>query len=339
MLFSPINQFQKSYQLANELYPLKVEQVVGNCNLIILVDSQDGQKLIRMNQAGEIEQEIFSFENIQAGTQSYMPSLSKTGKYIAYVVFSGELYYDSAQYQDIEVIKIEDKQHPIRITSHGGAWKEGGVWSPDGMEIAYTDYDDHGILQVYITKIADEISTMEITQFKDLGIKAGPISWSPSGDQLAVILEDNEQKTSVWIVSTQSHSALKLDLPDGKYPIADKLYWSEDSSRLLLNIGNYIEKDDLAGLYWFDIENNKLLHGLTPKSASKINPEIDSFAYAFPLSTNLSRAIFYNSKGMWYLYDSVHQNIEYVSWLSNHEWGSHMDISLFSNDFSTCKPE
>jgi Tol biopolymer transport system component len=338
LLFSPNSEFQKNYQLTNEIYPLKVEQVIDNCSLIILVDSIGGHKLIQISQNGEIEQEIFSLESDRPNTPMYMPILSQTRKYVAYVVFSGELYYDTAQNQDIEVVELSHTNRPIRVTSHGGAWKEGGAWSLDGTQIAYTDYDDNGVLQVYITQIVGGITKKVLTQFKDSEVKAGPISWSPSGEQLAVILEDRDHKNNMWIVPTQDNPAFKLDLPNGKFPIADNFFWSDDGSRMLLYIGNNLDSSDMAGLYWFDIKNNKLLHVLTPKDASQIVPEADSFAYIFPLTIDLSKVVFYNSKDKWYLYDMTHQQIENVSWLNNRDWGSHVDISLFSKNIATCTP-
>ncbi|HEY3313323.1 MAG TPA: hypothetical protein VGK00_16905 [Anaerolineales bacterium] len=336
LVFGSNGQFHKISPVANQTYTSwLVEQVSDTCDLITLVKTNNGQKIISIGQNGEIKQEIFSLENNQSGILKTIPMLSQTGRYIAYVVFTGELYYDSAQHQDIELVALDNINHPVRITSHGGAWKEGGAWSLDGTKIAYTDYDEEGVLQAYITQVVGEMTTKKITQFTDSREKAGSISWSPVGDRIALITEDSEQNKDVWILSTQDDPVYKLKLPDGKISIVDSIFWSEDGSRLLLYIGDYSNMD---GLYWFDVKNNGLLQTLTSKKAAQINPEADSFAYIFPFTTDLSRIIFYNSRGQWYLYDVAQHTINNVPWLSNRSWGSFVEVSLFPKNTPKCEP-
>ena len=206
----------KAYSFTGQAYtPWKVEQVNANCEMITLVKTDNGQKLIPITQNGKMKQEIFFLENNQPDTRRFLPTLSQTGKFIAYVVFSGELYYDTAQHQDVELVSLDNIDHAIRLTTRGGAWKEGGAWSLDGTQIAYTDYDEKDVLQVYITQPINEMAKKQVSQFSKPGEKpAGPLIWSADGKHLVLTQKNENDYIDVWIASTEGIPAFKLNLPD-----------------------------------------------------------------------------------------------------------------------------
>ncbi|PKN93566.1 MAG: hypothetical protein CVU44_09460 [Chloroflexi bacterium HGW-Chloroflexi-6] len=333
LLFDSNGKAIDVYQLDGQSYtPLLAEQVSNHCGLVALVNTPTGHKLIQLDQRGEIVQEIFSLKNDDADSLRYLPMISKSGEFVAYVVYSGELYYDSAQYQDLEVVKLDDPEKPIRLSSHGGAWKEGGSWSLESDQIAFTDYDDKSIIQVYVAKIPD-LERKKITDFTSQELTSGPITWSPSGNKMAVTLGSKEYGQEVWIIPLNS-AAYRLNLLEGRKIAVGSVFWSKDESGLMLYVQDY--SSDQSGLYWFDVTTNTLLHVLTDQDASQINPKANSFAHPFPLSSDLSEIVFYNSMGEWYLYNTNNEQIESVPWLNGQQWGSHLSVTLFSDVIAAC---
>ena len=149
------------------------------------------------------------------------PIISPTGKFVTYVVLSGELYYNSGQYQDVEIVELSGKGRPIRLTTRGGAGA-GGVWSPDGNSLAYTDFDEQGNLQVYITDMAN-LTKRLLTQFQNVGSVPFSLTWSPEGDQLVVIIQNQQKDNDAWMISTLHKPPYRLALPNqaaGNLPVA-----------------------------------------------------------------------------------------------------------------------
>ena len=332
-LFQPDGLMQKTYPL--EYDPIRATSIADGCTLIAIVFTQEGHKLVRVDRNGEIQGEIFSIQNTISNTVKFLPINSPTGKYISYVVFSGELYYDTAKYQDVEIVTPDHPDQPIRLTTHGGAWKNGGVWSPDGTQIAYTDYDEGGVRQVYVTNIND-LTKQKLTQFPNQGPAPGPIYWASRGDRLAVIFEDQQHNQEVWIIPVRPGPAYKLNLPKGIVTIGDRIFWSEDDTKFLLHVGDYTGSN-LAGLYWFDVDNNRLLHVLTEVAATKINPGASSFSITFPITTDLSSVVFYTNTYEWYSYSVVSGQIDPFSRLNTRHWGLYMYVSLFHENIFSCK--
>jgi Tol biopolymer transport system component len=336
LLFSPDGSFLKEIDLETQAYyPLEIQQIRDDCKIIALVNSDDGHKLILVNPNSKSSQEIFQLPNDQPDIAKYSPILSPIGKYVTYVVLSGELYYDSGQYQDVEIVEMSGKGHPIRLTTRGGAGA-GGVWSPDGNSLAYTDFDEQGNLQVYITDIAN-LTKRQLTQFQNIGSLPKSLAWSPKGDQLVAIIQNQQGNADAWMISTLQKPPYKLALPDHVAAIYPP-FWREDGKQLLVNIGDDSESG-LTGFYWLDVEKNQLMHVFTEKNASSINPKADSFAHTFPLTTDFSIVGYYNSRYEWYSYNAKNNQIEHLAWLDHYQQESEFriqDASTFNGNLKTC---
>jgi Tol biopolymer transport system component len=337
LLFSPDGSSLKEIDLeTKDYYPQEIQQIGDDCKIIALVNSNDGNKLILVNPNGKSPQEIFQLPNDQPDiVVKYNPIISPTGKFVTYVVLSGELYYDSGQYQDVEIVELSGKGQPIRLTTRGGVGA-GGVWSPDGNSLAYTDFDEQGNLQVYITDIVN-LTKRQLTQFQNIGSLPFSLSWSPKGDQLVAIIQNQQENDDAWVISTLQKPPYKLALPDDVAAIY-KPYWSEDGKKLLMNISDDPESG-LTGFYWLDVEKNQLLHVFTEKDASSINPKADSFAYPFPLTTDFSIVGYYNSRYEWYSYNAKNNQLEHLAWLDHYQQDSEyliQDASAFNGNLKTC---
>ena len=252
LLFSPVGPIIKEIDIETRDYSLRtIRQIRDDCKFIALVNSNDGNKLILVNPNGKSPQEIFRLPNDQPDIIfKSNPIISPTGKFVTYVVLSGELYYNSGQYQDVEIVELSGKGRPIRLTTRGGAGA-GGVWSPDGNSLAYTDFDEQGNLQVYITDMAN-LTKRLLIQFQNVGSVPFSLTWSPEGDQLVVIIQNQQKDNDAWMISTLHKPPYRLALPNQVAAISP-LHWSKDGKRLLVFISDDPETG-LTGFYWFEVD-------------------------------------------------------------------------------------
>jgi hypothetical protein len=338
-LFQPGGTAQKSFTLEPRTYgPWMAESITADCHFVAMVritqdpDWQHG--LVQIDRNGEVVAQLFTIQMNMSDMVRFKPVLSPTGQYVSYSVYSGELYYDSAQYQDIELVNLAQPEQSVRLTSNGGAWSGGGAWSPDGSFIAYTDYDAQGFLQVFTTRLED-LTQQLLTDFRIPGFQAGGITWSPDGDRIAVIFESQDNKQEMWIVSVPARREYKLNTPDWVELFSDRMFWSEDGSKLLLSGGNYFDSNQ-SGLYWFDVEDNRLVHVLTRSDASEMNDQVREIAFPFPMTTDLSIVAFGGHWPMLYVYNSVIGQIEPLSGLNPMQWGTYLDVAVFQDDIFSC---
>ena len=197
-LFQPGGTVHKIFTFDPRTYdPWMAESITADCSFVEMVrithDPDWQHALVQIDRNGMVVAELFSIQMHMSDMVRFKPVLSPTGQYVSYSVYSGELYYDSAQYQDVEIVTLEHPDNPIRLTAHGGAWSGGGAWSPDGSLIAYTDYDEQGVLQVFTTRLED-LTQQLLTDFRTPGFLAGGLSWSPDGDRIATRRGDPGQR-------------------------------------------------------------------------------------------------------------------------------------------------
>lgn len=214
------------------------------------------------------------------------PNLSPSGKYVSYVVWSGEQFYDSAQYQDIEILEMGGNARQ-RITTHGGAWKSNGAWSPNEDIFAYSDFDSFGISQLYIYSMAQKEQQLltDFTQSKD---RISTITWSPEGNKIIYVLVKDywldTQRSELWLVDLKHNHNSRLVLPDPPNGIGEKIYWDTKGSQVFLNLMG----GEKEFLYWLDIENGTSSRILRLADLEKINQGIGSFVHPFPFAADNS---------------------------------------------------
>ena len=139
----------------------------------------------------------------------------------------------------------------------------------------------------------------------------------------------------MWIVSVPAGRAYKLNTPEWVELFSDRMFWSEDGSKLLLRAGNYFDSNQ-SGLYWFDVEDNQLVHVLTQGDASEMNNQAREVAFPFPITTDLSRVAFFGGPMWWYAYNSVNGQIEPLSELNTIQWGIYINVAVFQDDIFSC---
>jgi len=216
------------------------------------------------------------------GTWMTSPSLSPSGRWIEYAVWSGDFYYNSAEFQNVEISQIPNGK-PIQITSAGGAMNTGGVWSPVKDQVAFTDLDQKGYQQLYIYNPEEVEKKERITNFSDPDIRIRTIIWSEQGDKLALVIDrENQEKSEdeLWLVGLQPLNVNKIDLQENFSIISSQLYWSDDG-RMIVIFTN--DNSGQFGIYWININEMNVQYNIRGDQLGQFklleNP--------FPLTRNL----------------------------------------------------
>ena len=181
---------------------IDIQNWEGNgCTLIVKIKNG----IVEMNLQGKIVRTIFSFERLPPITDGVIllpPSYSRRAidllspdeGWVSYKVGSGivEQVGDDRdplryEYENIETISVDGKEGPYQLSQRGGAWR--ASWSPNSQGIAYTDYDEFGIHQLYVIS-PDGTNRRQITYFTN-PLEIMKIIWSPNGKNIALLVDKN----------------------------------------------------------------------------------------------------------------------------------------------------
>ena len=179
------------------------------CGLNVFLATSSGVELVSTNLKDNESREVFSGGERSDGGYTTWPVLSPDQKWVAYTVLSGQQEYIGAEFQNIEIVAVENQTRPIVLTKSGGAWK--AAWSPDGQDLAYSDYDASGVTQLYRSK-PDGSERVPLTHFTVGGIRIGPARWSPLGDKIVFAVYEDTGPGSVWIASADGSEQIKASV-------------------------------------------------------------------------------------------------------------------------------
>ncbi len=217
VIFDGWGKIIKSNALGNDPFAIRIILFQPPCKLVLYAKTDQEFLLLGYDLVSDISKIIF--KKVQKQSDDLWltyPTLSPTGRWIAYVVWSGDKYYNSAEFQDVEITQVLMDQ-PVRITSRGGATFSGGTWSPIKDEIAFSDIDVNGNQQLYIYT-PDSGKREALTNFFDPEMEIGQSGWSDSGDQIAFIVKRNYQKenrkSELWVTEVQTKQSYQMTLPD-----------------------------------------------------------------------------------------------------------------------------
>lgn len=240
--------------------------------------------------------EIFRLMQNATNSRRWHPQLSPDQQYVIYVVFSGFLGYDWAEFQNIELIHLDGIEKPVQLSSGGGTWKRGGRWSPDGSRIVFTDYDQDGFIQVFVTTLP-ELETQQISNFVNPKLKPASVQWSPDGNKILVVFQNQQpiaesevSHTEVWVFYPDDGKSQKLPLPSTNLRIGDEITWSKNGRVVLLIVASRDENNQIvSSFHWFDIEKNREAFQITEKEiAEMVNGDWSGVSGFFPLMSDLS---------------------------------------------------
>ena len=128
-----------------------------------------------------------------------------------------------------------DGTHIIRITNHPGS-DDGGIWSPNGKQIAFSSMDrKSGVSEIFVIA-ADGTNEQQITHDRAFNIHP---AWSPDGRSIMYTSTKESKdpqygKADVWqtyVVGADGRNPRRLAVPG---PVNTYASWSPDGSKILM---------------------------------------------------------------------------------------------------------
>jgi hypothetical protein len=226
------------YNMLAEGKAIDILRWTGNgCTLIAATTDE----IIEMDLQGKIIRNIFSFERLPDYKDEYIlidppyyrraiDMLAPDESWLIYRLGSGKYEQQGSdfepyrfEYENLEAISVDGLQGPYRLSQNGGAWR--AAWSPDSQRIAYSDYDDKGVHQLFLINKYGT-NRKQITYFYDPTDEILKIIWSPQGDKIALLVGQE----SDWSV----FKTVVIDVERNKFPkevknIYVEWWWNNDS--------------------------------------------------------------------------------------------------------------
>lgn len=270
------------------------------CELHVTIRTSEDIQLFRMDINGLILEEIYLYKDIDNNEPWHTwPSLSPDGRRISYAVWIGQLYV-SAEIQNVEVRNLFGDYDVFQLSQNGGSWNKGGVWSPDGSKIAFSDLDNNGISQIFLSSPeGDEIK--QLTTNSESGTRFEAIKWSPDGNLFGVIFrewDDSQEKilsSSIIIFSVNGEHRELISFNEDEVIIGTSFWWSKDNERIYLITHDYDKA--LGKNYWLSSYDGEVLFEIYD---NQISEEFDSML----IPTKDIDLLIYSIRDNYYLYDS-----------------------------------
>lgn len=243
------------------MHPIGVTWSADGCQLQATIAIGEDTRLYTIDLQGNILRETFFAGGYDSsGGWRTWPALSPNGHWISYVVWSGDMFYSGAEYQDIQVVTVENQGEPLRLTEHGGAWERGAVWSPDGEFLAFSDLDETGVAQL-LTWQTGSNAQQQLTRFTRPNLRIGAIAWSADGGLLAFGTYYGDGLGGLWVISQDGKGLRPMNFDETSPLDSDWLMWSHDGSILVAATRGYVPAD---GLYWFEVSTGEVYHSHHP---------------------------------------------------------------------------
>ena len=210
------------YNMLAEGKSIDILRWAGNgCTLIVSTTDE----IVEMDLQGKIIRNIFSFERLPDFVDEYIlidppyyvraiDMLSPDESWIVYRIGSGTYEQMGSDYEpyrfefeNLEAMSVDGTQGPYRLSQNGGAWR--AAWSPDSEQIAYSDYDNQGIHQLFIIN-RDGTNRRQVTSLTHPAVEILKILWSPNGEKIALLVDqDDDWSTIVLNIDEKSSKALE----------------------------------------------------------------------------------------------------------------------------------
>ncbi len=295
-------------EIRNELvdYPLELQWFGNGCQLFV--------RGYLTNLRGETHwqaPELGSRAGNFSGTR-----LSPDKKWLANQIYSAEITYNNAESINMELINMIEPENSILLTQNGGAITS-AAWSVDSQWVAFTDYDNNGILQVY-RATSDGSTIQQLTYHTEPVAQIAHLTWAPNGEHLAYSVSNlqfsslpyeykKEDEGWVNIVSVTDNRAERLS--PSKFGFVEGIWWSVDSLRIVF-AGSSLpisDTDPLSGpqIHWGAIQSSTITNSFYKSDAP-------SDYFSMPLPAGNIDTIILNSNDSLYLYNSVDDSYEKV---------------------------
>lgn len=263
-----------------------LDWVDNGCGLIIGDTIFDVGSVYKIDLQGNFLEEIthYDFQHIEGyiGLGVSDIYLSPSGEYIAYIVSA---YEDSYQRDpnlfNLYVSRVDDPNSTIAISQNDGVVDM--AWSPDGALIAFSDYDNSGILQLYISGPEKE-GKVQLTNFTMPNSTIQYITWSPNLENIAFnylaykeeggILENSAIIVSVQGIEKQSKTINSIE---GKEFREIQNIWWEDDNVIVMDVIVTISDKTSSEMYWINTQTDAVVETV-------FQEDVGSFEYPWSQS-------------------------------------------------------
>ncbi len=236
--------------------PLEIQWTSNGCELFIL------GKLIDLH--GNIQEDItFLDRGSFAGTR-----LSPDKKRLAYPLFGGQQTLDGATLIDVVITNIENPIKEVQVSKNGGA--SSFSWSPNGQWLAFSDYDEQGILQIYRSTPDGKIIE-QLTEHTEPYESIETISWSNDSLKIAYgvenfsdsVTEETVENYEGWVGLIELGELKPIVIRSPKLGFIIDIWWDEKSSRLAFSGSSlpFLSTDDPyrgRRIHWVDATTGKI---------------------------------------------------------------------------------
>ncbi len=214
-------------------------------------------------------------------------------------VFSGSHKEVELDYITLEILNRDNLDSEVLLAPNGGAYSY--AWSPTGNWLAFSDFDQEGILQVYRATPDGQIVEQLTSHSKDPGVLQ-LITWSPDGQNIAYAAQallPGQADGWVGFISLPDLRVVAVEPSGFKY--AKGLWWSKDSERVVIvgeGVRDTINGGLAAQVHWAERDSGTILNSFYEEEAPG-----RSFGIAVPVGS--IDTVFFEAKDGYYLLDTT----------------------------------
>ncbi|MCB8920660.1 MAG: PD40 domain-containing protein [Ardenticatenaceae bacterium] len=296
--------------------PLRLNWLMESCILAATVRNRDDASVSIVNVENNNEVLFLAQNTVRNNTEDGYEDgwqLSPNGNLAAYLVLSGEQYFAYSEFQNLEVVAVDPSNSaptPINTSSNNGVLSFS--WSPDGNYIAYSDFDEHNVRQLYIYEI-ETGQIIQLASFVDAGAMIGePIGnfigqpiWSITGElivfEAGITKEDGSVDRSLWAVNLDDFQISQLLAESNTHISIMGISLNDNTIAVYMSDGN-----NTSNLLWIDVPFGNVVQEL---EAGKVpNTNIKLVAALIGVNSWLGE----DSDGQLYLYDHSTLNVDTI---------------------------
>ena len=281
-------------EIKNELlnYPLELQWFEDGCLLFVrgrLLDLE-GNAVWEVPLLEERGWESWSFGGAR---------LSPDKNWLIVPSFSGEETIDSAEFVNLASFNLTSPSEPIPLTQNGGAHAF-ATWSPDGTWIAFSDYDDAGIPQLY--RSAPNGENRQQLTFHTAAIETiYPIVWKPDNTQIAYGAIP-KTTSGAWLAIVDIETGESAQIKPAQLRTIYNIWWDATKEWLVFTGDNASGSE--SEINWVDVENKALLRTFSQQEAP-------GGWFSLPRAAGNIDTFFFGSPEGYYLLNGANNSAEY----------------------------
>ncbi len=253
---------------------------------------------VRDFQNNLLEKDIYNFENPTHPELSYDFTPSPDFQWVAYKHSSQDYFrsLEESNQTSVKFVRLTRAQtlKVMTLTEHDGAHHANLAWSPDGRYLAFSDFDNNGVTQIYLYEPATGTKS-QLSHFvddaKEYGIKN--LTWSTNSAEL-VFVKVKYHPTGPYLYDTSGGGLGAISLAQSQ--VRWLIPFAEDLEIRSINI-NY--KDEVLTLSRKHVQSQKFAITVRNIDSSSIIKTISpgllanmkDIAFVIPLDPDLNRFV------------------------------------------------